>query len=108
MRTTLLSGRERREVHWLYIPHAGVNAGLAYALEIRPQNNASRITAYGIFDTSLLRIPETNSVDEHNRQVKDAWNYLTQSSETREWLADIHALVSKGIKRVMAHRDHGW
>ncbi|GMU20523.1 MAG: hypothetical protein AMXMBFR13_06200 [Phycisphaerae bacterium] len=108
VRTVLVSDREKRNVCWLFVPHADPNTGLAYALEVQPFGPGSRITVCGLFDAGLLRMPEAAQVDDHNRQVKEAWERLSESSAAKSWLAEIHDVVVKGMRRVAANRDREW
>ncbi len=108
LRTTMIQGRDRREVQWLSVPCGNSNSGLAYALELEPQGNASRKTAYGVLDPALLHIPDDATASQHNRQVQDAWERLAQSPNTKTWLAEIHESADRAIRHLTARQDHGW
>ena len=105
----LFTGKDLRNIIWVYVSCACEELPIAFALEIRSDAQGSEFIPYEIFDAKLLKIPAEMSAREHNQQVEKAFIKLRQSSDARNWLMSVGKVsvdsISQSGSRSLAQND---
>jgi len=100
---SLFSGKELKDMTWVYVLSTRKKLPMAFAVEICPTTRGSELISYEIFDTKLLEISPEISVEEHNKQVEKAWENLrgSFSKDAESWLTSVSDISKEGIDQLV-------
>ncbi|MCK4825019.1 hypothetical protein KA005_55230, partial [bacterium] len=97
---SLFTGKELKDITWIYVSSKKPDMPIAFALEIHSTTRGSEFVPYEIFDTQLLEISAEMTTKEHNQQVKKAWTHFRRSSEARNWLRNVSKVSIESVGKL--------
>lgn len=100
---SLFSGKELRDITWVYVLSTRKQLPMAFAVEICPTTRGSELISYEIFDIKLLEISPEISVEEHNQHVGNAWENFhgSFSKDAESWLTGVSDISKEGIDQLV-------